>query len=76
MKRERIEDLGCIKILIEQILDHNIFEYVLGQWSCVGKDQEFDHLIESYNHMLADLCDLKNKLKQIQDYAKGFEDYE
>jgi len=73
MKRERIEDLGCIKILIEEALDHNVFENILGEWSYIENIPDIDSMIETYNLMLADLCTLKIQLEQIQDYANGFE---
>jgi len=71
MKRERIEDLGCIKILIEEALDCDLFEanpsidYLL---SAPYKNEKW-----AYSHFLQ-IDELKIKLRQIQDYAKGFED--
>jgi len=74
MKRERIEDLGCIKILIDQALDNNVFENILGEWSYIENIQDIDAMVETYNHILADICSLKLQLEQIQEYAEGFED--
>ncbi len=57
MKRERIEDIGCIKILIDEALDSPLFD---GEEYGLNKIQD-----------LVDLRDLKTKLIQIQAYADG-----
>lgn len=56
MKRERIEDLGCIKILVDEALENDIF----------------DLFRESPDHRaVVALNQLKTKLMQIQAYADG-----
>lgn len=71
MKRERIEDLGAIRILIMQALDNDIFE----DYSIYNLESIPNEHIEK-KKLYCDLEDLKIKLQQIQDYARGFEDYE
>lgn len=69
MKRERIEDLGAIRILIMEALDMDIFE----DYKIMNLEYIQNEHIEK-RKLYCDLEDLKIKLEQIQDYANGFED--
>ena len=62
MKRERIEDLGAIRILIMEALDSSAFEdmYLL---------QNIEE--PQLRYLFLYLSDLEIKLKQIQHYADG-----
>jgi len=71
MKRERIEDLGCIKILIEEALDCDLFEDIRSIEYLLSAPRATDKW--AYG-IYSQINDLKIKLEQIQDYSKGFED--
>ena len=76
-KRERIEDLGRISVMLDQIYDHPIFELYNGApkrihewWNTLSEDQRWDFI----NNVAYGLEAIHFILGDILSIAKGNEE--
>ena len=74
MKRDRLEELGAIRILINEALDNEIFENIDYTFGDYFKMHGLDLTVnDSASQYMLDICELKTTLFKIYELAEGDE---
>lgn len=80
MKKERIEDLGKLSILLKELYDHDLFDNIDRYWRRPKDSFDLFHALEEdqqaecINSIAYGLDDIKDKISECLSIANGDEE--